>query len=266
MLDRSPFPGMDPWLESSWGDVHHELISEYRRQIAPQLPGDLFAVVEETVYVAVDDWGDQTYRPDVTMFTPHPATVGDGTAGTSLVAEPIRLIVQEDPVTEGRIEIRHLGSGDPVVTVIEVLSPKNKMSVDGRTAYLAKRRQYRRAGVNLVEVDLLRGGPDLTGLPNAEGLDPRLTSAYRCVVRTPLPAGGTALDVYPLPLRERLPALMVPLRPGDPPVPVDLQPPIDIVYRLGGYGRRINYARPPDPPLAADDAAWAAGRVASAGR
>jgi hypothetical protein len=260
MADRSPFPGMDPWLEASWGDVHHELISEMRRQLVPQLPDDLFAVVEETVYVAVDDWGKQAYRPDVQVFTPDPRPVRPVVANaTASAAEPVRLVVQDEPVTEGRIEIRHLGSGDLIVTAT-VMSPKNKLSADGRSAYLAKRRQYRRAGVNLVEVDLLRSGPELTGLP----LGPRLWSAYRCVIRRPLAAGGTAFDVYPISLRERLPAVAVPQRPGPPPVAVDLQPPIDLIYRLGGYGRRIDYSLPPDPPLSADDAAWAAQCVAAA--
>ena len=35
MPDRSPFPGMDPWLEASWGDVHHTIISSLRRQVVP---------------------------------------------------------------------------------------------------------------------------------------------------------------------------------------------------------------------------------------
>jgi hypothetical protein len=44
---------------------------------------------------------------------------------------------------------------------------------------------------------------------------------------------------------------------------LDLQPPVDLVYQLGGYGRRLDYTVPPDPPLSADDAAWAAERVAA---
>jgi hypothetical protein len=265
MRDRSPFPGMDPWLEASWGDVHHELISELRRQAVPQLPPDLFAVVEETVYVVGDDWGEQVYRPDVSLLTPdRDAGRGAGSASAAAVAEPIRLVLSDEPVTEGRIEIRHLGQGHPVVTVIEVLSPKNKLSADGRAADLAKRRTYRAAGVNLVEVDLLRAGRDLTGVGNVDQLDPRLPSAYRCTVRRANRSGGTAMELFPLPLRQRLPNISVPLRAGETPITLDLQPPIDAVYQLGGYGRRIDYHRPPDPPLSADDAAWAAECVAAA--
>src|SRR5205823_14314623 len=45
-----------------------------------------------------------------------------------------------------------------VVTVIEVLSPSNKRGGPDRTAYLAKRNEYLGGKLNLVEIDLLRGG------------------------------------------------------------------------------------------------------------
>ena len=258
---------MDPWLESYWGDVHHELISELRRQAVPQLPPDLFAVVGETVYVVGDDWGDQTYKPDVGVIGEGPVGRSDrSTSGATALAEPLRLTLATDPVTEGHVEIRRLRDGHPLVTAIQVLSPKNKIATDGRAAYLEKRRSYQQAGVTLMEVDLLRAGRDMVGVANVERLDARLPSAYRCTVRRWSPGGATHLELYPLPLRERLPAVALPLRPTEPPITLDLQLPIDSVYQLGGYGRRLDYSRPPDPRLSPDDAAWAAGCVAAANR
>ncbi len=73
-------------------------------------------------------------------------------------------------------------------------------------------------------------------------------------------------EYYPLQFRERLPRINVPLRRGDADVLLDLQQPVDAAYQLGGYARRIDYARPPVPPLSPDDAGWAAGCVAAAGR
>ena len=61
----------------------------------------------------------------------------------------------------------------------------------------------------------------------------------------------------PLPLRHRLPAIRLPLRPTDPDVLFDLQPLLDRAYANGRYP--IDYGRPPDPPLDAEDAAWAEG-------
>ena len=40
---RSPFPGMDPYLEQFWGDVHHTMINRSRAAIQKQLPADLVA-------------------------------------------------------------------------------------------------------------------------------------------------------------------------------------------------------------------------------
>ena len=265
MADGSPFPGMDPWLERSWGDVQHELISELRRQVVAQLPPDLFAVVEENVYVVGDGSERQVYFPDVGTFGGMAATSDGGgrSAGNLTLAKPLRLLLSDEPVVQGVVQIRHLAEGHPLVTAIEVLSPRNKGTRDGREAYLDKRRAYGEAGVNLLELDLLRGGRDMPGLVDVDRLDPRLPSAYRCSVRRRGPSRRVTLDLYPLPLRDRLPAVALPLRTGEPAVELDLQPPVDAVYRLGGYGRRIDYARPPEEPLSADDAAWAADRVAA---
>jgi hypothetical protein len=48
------------------------------------------------------------------------------------------------------------------------------------------------------------------------------------------------------------------LRANDPAVFIDLQQPIDLVYQLGSYARRIDYSKPPVPSLSPADAEWAA--------
>lgn len=58
------------------------------------------------------------------------------------------------------------------------------------------------------------------------------------------------------PLRERLPAIRIPLRPTDPDVPLDLQALIDRCYENGRYDD-LDYTREPDPPLDPPDAEWA---------
>ncbi|MBW3600284.1 MAG: DUF4058 family protein [Planctomycetes bacterium] len=39
----SPFPGMDPYLEAFWGDVHASLVTYARDQLRVQLSPDLKA-------------------------------------------------------------------------------------------------------------------------------------------------------------------------------------------------------------------------------
>jgi hypothetical protein len=64
------------------------------------------------------------------------------------------------------------------------------------------------------------------------------------------------VEVYRVPLRERLPVISIPLRPADPDVPLDLQQILEQCYRNGGYDD-IDYTAEPDPPLKTGDAAWA---------
>lgn len=45
----SPFPGIDPHLESRWGDVHLSLITYARDAIQPTLPRDLRARLQERI-------------------------------------------------------------------------------------------------------------------------------------------------------------------------------------------------------------------------
>lgn len=265
MPTRSPFPGMDPWLERHWGDVHHTLIGDLADQIADALPPDLFVTVQERVYVLTAADRDQHWVPDVATFSVQPGSVsGSEPAADLAVMEPIRIAVAEEPITEGFIEVRRMQDDRPLVTAVEVLSRTNKSTSQGREDYLAKRRDYLRAKVNLLEIDLLRGGRHLIGVP-AETIRPAWQTPYKAAVRRGGHGGGVELDYYPLPLRRRLPRIRLPVGPGAD-VILDLQHPVDHVYRRGRYDAQIDYAVPPDPPLSADDAAWAAERIAAATR
>jgi hypothetical protein len=56
----SPFPGMDPYLEQHWGDVHQSLIIYAGDHLQKLLPKDLRARVEERVFV---ESAQDTRRP-----------------------------------------------------------------------------------------------------------------------------------------------------------------------------------------------------------
>ena len=51
----SPFPGMDPYLESSgvWEDFHHVLIGEIKRAVTARLPANYVARAGERSYVVL---------------------------------------------------------------------------------------------------------------------------------------------------------------------------------------------------------------------
>ena len=61
----SPFPGMDPYLERYWGDIHHTLITYARDQLQGVLPGDLRARVQERVFVEFPNCAERNMYPDI---------------------------------------------------------------------------------------------------------------------------------------------------------------------------------------------------------
>ena len=100
-----------------------------------------------------------------------------------------------------------------------------------------------------MEIDLLR-----TGLRT-----PQPTNVTDTEYRVYLSRGGLPRDavVWPIRLQDRLPVVGVPLRDGDPDVPLDLQAAVDNAVRRGSYDLDADYSTDPVPPLAGATAAWA---------
>jgi hypothetical protein len=273
MLDQSPFPGMDPWLEPYWESVHSRIVMAMCDQISARLPSGLFADVEVTVYVL--DSGEERGRPkpDVAVIRSGSTAAGSLHGATSAVASPYMITIAAEPVRQTHVVIRALADDEPLVTAIELISPTNKKKRLAREAYVAKRAAYYAAGANLLEVDLIRTGGHLIDLP-MDDIPLELATAYKASVRRgrspadrddiEAAASQIRAEYYPLPLRQSLPRISLPLRPTDTDLILDLQEPLDTAYRGGRYGQRIDYSRPPDPPLSPEDAAWAAERIAAA--
>ena len=64
----SPFPGMDPYLEHHWGDVHHRLITYASDRLNELLPQNLKARVEERVLVESPEEMVRPIVPDLRIF------------------------------------------------------------------------------------------------------------------------------------------------------------------------------------------------------
>jgi hypothetical protein len=253
---------MDPHLEAHWRDVHASFVLYSRDALQGVLPRALRARVEETVLLETPQGiGDHPLYPDVRVVE-YPSKPGPETrteAGVAL-AEPLRVQAeaQPEPVSEPYIEIIDRESGNKVVTVIEFLSPSNKSPGANREQYLRKQRELCASDTNLVEIDLNRFGVHTLAFPLASLNTPVRTPYMACVRRATLP--GMA-EIYPLPLRERLPRIKVPLRPADADVLLDLQALVEQSYRNGGYDGTLNYALDPEPPLRGADEEWAAQRL-----
>jgi hypothetical protein len=110
--------------------------------------------------------------------------------------------------------------------------------------------------VNLVEIDLLRGGADTTVVPRP--LVEALFGPFDYHVCTSRMDHRDKYFVYPWKLETRLPRIKIPLVPGDPSVTVDLQAILDACYDKGKYERRVHYrTQKPRPKLAKEPKQWA---------
>ena len=65
---KSPFPGMDPYLEQHWGDVHQAFITYLRDALQLRLPAGLRARMQERVYIELPEEGRHESYPDVRVF------------------------------------------------------------------------------------------------------------------------------------------------------------------------------------------------------
>jgi Protein of unknown function (DUF4058) len=249
----SPFPGMDPYLERHWGDVHARLIIYASDSLNKSLPRDLRARVEERVSVETPA-GERPIVPDVRILKRAIPGKKSARGATSVAtAEPL-IVPLGEPITESYIEIRDISTGHRVITVIEILSPSNKTPGDARNEYLRQQQELFAGQVSLVAGDLLRSGRRLLPFP-LECLPVQHQTPYGvCITR------GWQLkqvEFYPISLCEPLPTIRVPLRQSDADASLNLQQLIEQCYENGSYTDDIDYRDEADPPLQTADDRWA---------
>ena len=150
---------------------------------------------------------------------------------------------------ESFVEIYELHPERRLVTCIEVLSPSNKRKgTPGWEQYLRKRQALLLGEASLIEIDLLRGGSKMPML------DPWPTSPYTLLVARSTRA--PQCRVWPAHFQRALPPLPVPLSSPDPDVLLELQPLVESIYARRRYDRDIDYGKPLQPPLSAEESAW----------
>lgn len=250
----SPFPGMDPFIESQkWKGFHTRFIAAIGEALMPRVRPRYVVDVEEDVYLAKEDGTPVRITvPDVSI-SHGSGWMEDNEGGVATALEPTVLTLpMTEPVEVPYLVIRR-SDNEETVTVIELLSPTNKSSRDGRAEYLAKRNLLLRGRAHLVELDLLRGGERL---PTVE---PHPAGDYFAFVsrveRRP------RAEVYSWTLDRPLPLIPIPLTDGDPDVTLDLQTVFTTTYDRAGYDYALHYERPVDPPLQANQLQWAGQRI-----
>ena len=249
---RSPFPGVDPFLEGQkWSGFHTLLIAALQesmtRRVAPRYVVD----VEESVTIDRPNDEFQIRIPDLSivegsMESPWDAT-GGGTATMTAIEPQVYTLPKTEPRRQRYLEIRER-EGHRLVTVIEILSPTNKN--EGFREYLSKRAQLLAQPIHLVEMDLLRGG---RRLPTVEPLHP--ADYYVFVSRS---ESRPQVEGFGWPLPHVAPPIPIPLLPEDGQIVIPLQEILDVVYDRAGYGYSLDYRIPVTPPLSDREAAWVA--------
>jgi hypothetical protein len=246
----SPFPGMDPYVEGSplWTDCHANLLTAFRDALNERLPERYAARTELHVWIHEPDAEERTQirEPDVGVVE-----LSEGAAGTAAVATPPATILLPAVRRRGTRFLQIVEeTGRRVVTALELLSPSNKAAGEERESYLAKRNEYFAGGVNLVEIDLLRGG---TRLPLGDP-QPDVADYYVLVCRAwELPQAG----LWNVSLREALPDIPVPLDKDVAPVTLPLQECFNRVYDKGRYGKQLDYDQPTTPRMREPEMTWA---------
>lgn len=252
----SPFPGMDPYLEHPdfWQETHNRLIVAIADTIMPQIRPKYEIAIKQRIYKNdTNDYNGNSILvgiPDVAIK--HQSNTPDvPTHSVATLAVTVPTIVKvptTEKIKQTYLEVREMTTKQ-VVTAIEILSPVNKRSGEGRITYLKKRQSILGSLTNLVEIDVLRKWESMPILNNS------IQSDYRILVS---PSNRRPFaDLYAFNLRDSLPIFPLPLREEDVEPIVNLPELFAGIYDRAGYDYRIDYNREPVPSLSEEDRVWA---------
>lgn len=244
----SPFPGMDPFLEAPelWSEMHSRLIVAIADNLSEQLSDNYRVAIEKRTYLSEADESLMVGIPDVSVVSQKTQRLASAVTATA-VAPTIVTMPMAEEVEERYLEIRDVSSG-AVVTAVELLSPKNKRAGEERRAYEKKRYRVLASLTHLVEIDLLRGGKPLpvTGVARQ--------ACYSVLVSRS--DWRPQAELYEFGLQQPIPPFLLPIKPEDEALLVDLQMLLGGVYRRAKYHLAIDYSRSVKPTLSKTESAW----------
>ena len=214
----SPFPGMDPFLEEEklWPAFHHHFVAGLFQILLPNLIDRYRARV-----------GQRQYATEMPLFTS---------------------IIREEHCEEF-IEIRQR-SDNKLVTLVEVVSPSNKLTIPGRASYLDRRRDARMQNASIVEIDLVLQGQPLLEYPRED------LPEWDYAVTVTRAAHSERHEIYTATVQKRLPRFKLPLAMDDRDTVVDLQAAFARCYDQAGFSAQIDYKASPPMLRKDEDRRW----------
>lgn len=253
----SPFPGMDPYLESPrfFKSFHSRMITYLEDQLNRILPAGFAAQSEERLYVLPPQRKIYADFAVVSRSKPTAPPVNSGGVHVLEADTPRVVTAEPEEIHEAFLEIITLGGDEQVVAVIEILSPANKaVGNTGRDTYLRKQDYLLNSDTHLMEIDLLRAGAYTVATPEALA---RAQDEWDYIVSLHDATRPVNYLYFALTVHDRLPRVALPLTPGVPPVILDIQAAMAACYDVSAFPRRVDYEVEPVPPLSTEDAVWA---------
>jgi hypothetical protein len=259
----SPFPGMDPFLETSplWELFHGWFIRKLAEFSIPQAASmGCWIDVERDVYEE-DPSGEMVSvgEPDqvFSVRSEDAFWSNDGSATATLTLPRSVKEVVIDPKKAKRhkqqyLVVRENPAWPRTLAVVELLSPANKKGNYAKT-YNAKRARFLASLTHFMEIDFLRGGEN-----PLRGHFPEVPPTPYFVFVGRKNTQGRHEESYPIRLQDPLPTIGLPLWGNRPDLPMNLGEAFRSAYELTTGGRRIRYqeATVPEPALDADDVTW----------
>jgi hypothetical protein len=214
----SPFPGMDPFLEHDklWPVFQHHFAASLFQILLPNLIDRYRARV-----------GQRCYVTEMPLFTS---------------------VIREEH-SEEFIEVRQR-SDNRLVTLVDIVSPTNKIKIEGRAAYLERRRDARMQNASIVEIDLVMQGEPMLDY-SREGLPD-----WDYAITVTRSAQPERYEIYTSTLQKRLPRFKLPLVADDRDTVVDLQAAFARCYDQSGLANQIDYQKTPPTVREEEDRRW----------
>ncbi len=250
---------MDPYLEhpSLWPDVHNRLVAAIADELVPKIAPRYYVGIERRAYSLTPEGLNLIGIPDVGIVPTKESPLTSSLTKLPLAGVDVMEVElpMRDEVGENYLEVHEVETGK-LITVIELLSPVNKIHLEGREDYKEKRLDILSSRTNLVEIDLLRSGEPMPIIGKAKKSD------YRIIVsRSWRRARG---QLYAFNVRHPIPIVPIPLRREETEVTLDLNATLHALYERARFDLRLNYSQPPTPPLPDEDVRWASEVVQSA--
>jgi hypothetical protein len=241
---------MDPYLEhpALWPDVHNRLIAALADDLSERVAPQYYVGLERRAYLLKADDLVFVGRPDLAVAPASETLIlAQQPATTSTLVLEVDVPMQ-DEVSENFLEIHEVKTGK-LITIVELLSPVNKLHRQGREEYERKRGHVFRSWTSLVEIDLLRAGEPMPVI------GAQVKSDYRILVSRGAQRPRAALMAFTL--RQPVPAFTLPLLHGDAEPEVTLNRILHDLYRRARFDLRLDYTQAPVPPLSEADTVWA---------